>query len=160
MIGVDTNLLVRYLTHDDRVQGPLAMRVLANSEGVFVAKTVLLELEWMLRAAYQLPRAAIETALLQVVGLPNVVVERPEHIAAALDGYHQGLDFANALHYASTPVPQFSYLRQPLRHTRSRPGSGRRRDRQQDRLTARGQRPSVSRPLDREGITPERGSRA
>lgn len=44
MIGVDTNVLVRYLTHDDPVQGPLAMGVLSNPEGIFVAKTVLLEL--------------------------------------------------------------------------------------------------------------------
>ena len=74
MIGVDTNVLARYLTHDDPVRGPLAMRVLSNPEGIFVAKTVLLELEWVLRAAYRLPRPAIETALLQVVGLPNVVL--------------------------------------------------------------------------------------
>lgn len=107
MIGVDTNVLIRYVTHDDPVQGPLAMRVLANPEGIFVAKTVLLELEWVLRAAYQLPRAAIEAALLQVVGLPNVVLERPEHIASALDGYREGLDFADALHHASGPCHSF-----------------------------------------------------
>jgi len=101
MIAVDINLLVRYVTHDDTVRGPQAMRVLGNPQVVFVAKTVLLELEWVLRAAYRLPRDAIETALFQVAGLPQVVLEHPEQMSLALDGYLQDLDFADALHYAS-----------------------------------------------------------
>ena len=101
MISVDTSVLVRYLTHDDPVQGPLAMRILADPGGVFVAKTVLLELEWVLRVAYRLPRHAIESALLQVAGLPDVVLENPGQVAAALAGYRGGLDFADALHHAS-----------------------------------------------------------
>ena len=103
MIAVDTNVLVRYVTHDDPVQGPHAMRVLADPQGVFVTKTVLLELEWVLRAAFRLPRDAIQMALLQIAGLPHVVLENPEQVAFALDGYRQGLDFADALHYASCP---------------------------------------------------------
>ena len=102
MIAVDTNVLVRYVTHDDPVQGPLAMRVLDDPQGVFVSKTVLLELEWVLRAAYRLPRAAIGTALATVAGLPKVALENPEQVVMALDGYRQGLDFADALHYASS----------------------------------------------------------
>ena len=103
MIAVDTNVLVRYVTGDDPIQGPLAMRVLDDPQGIFVGKTVLLELEWVLRAAYRLPREAIETALLQIAGLSNVTLENPEQIAFALDAHRQGLDFADALHYASCP---------------------------------------------------------
>lgn len=102
MIAVDTNVLVRYVTHDDPVQGPKAMRVLDDPQGVFVSKTVMLELEWVLRAAFRLSREAIETALLAVAGLPRVSLENPEQVAQALDGYRQGLDFADALHYASS----------------------------------------------------------
>lgn len=101
MIAVDTNVLVRYVTHDDPVQGPQAMRVLDDPQGVFVSKTVMLELEWVLRAAFRLSRETIETALLTVAGLPRVSLENPEQVARALDGYRQGLDFADALHYAS-----------------------------------------------------------
>ena len=99
MIAIDTNLLVRYITNDDPLQARQALAVLAGREAVFVSRTVLLELEWMLRAAYGLPREAIEHALLTILGLPSVVPEHPTQIALALEGYRQGLDFADALHY-------------------------------------------------------------
>jgi predicted nucleic-acid-binding protein len=102
MIAVDTNVLVRYVTHDDPVQGPQAMQALDDPQGVFVGKTVILELEWVLRAAYRLSRQAVETALLMVAGLPRVVLENPDQVALALDYYRQGLDFADALHYAAS----------------------------------------------------------
>lgn len=104
MIAVDTHVLVRYVTNDDPVQAPQAMRLLNDPQGVFVSKTVILEFEWVLRAVFRASRAAIETALLTVVGLPKVTLENPEQVALALDYYRQGLDFADALHYASSEV--------------------------------------------------------
>lgn len=101
MIAIDTNLLVRYITNDDPLQARQALAVLAAQEAVFVSRTVLLELEWVLRAAYGLPREAIEHALLTILGLPSVVPEHPTQIALALEGYRQGLDFADALHYTA-----------------------------------------------------------
>jgi predicted nucleic-acid-binding protein len=102
MIAVDTNVLIRYLTNDDPIQARLAMQILAHSEGVFISKTVILETEWVLRAAFRVSRQAIEKALLTVVGLPQVTLESPGQIAAAIEYYRQGLDFADALHYVAS----------------------------------------------------------
>jgi len=103
MIAVDTNVWVRYVTNDDPVQTERAVKLLGRGDVVFVAKTVLLELEWVLRAVYELPAKAIQRALLHILGLPSVVVEEPEQIARALDYYGHGLDFADALHLVAAP---------------------------------------------------------
>ena len=98
MIALDTNVLVRCLTLDDPSQVPAAKVLLAHRDGVFIAKTVLLELEWVLRAAYKLPQPTIHSALSKLLGLPNLSVENPGQVSQALDGYSRGLDFADALH--------------------------------------------------------------
>ncbi|MGK2951277.1 MAG: hypothetical protein ACSLEZ_02690 [Thiobacillus sp.] len=69
MIALDTNVLVRCLTLDDPGQAPAARAPLAHRDGVFVAKTVPLELERVLRATYQLPRPVIHSALGKLLGL-------------------------------------------------------------------------------------------
>ena len=106
MIALDTNILVRCLTQDDPIQVPIARRLLGHEAGVFIAKTVLLEAEWVLRAAYGLSRHLIHGALSGLCGLPNVTLENPVHLAQALSDYAGGLDFADALHAASCRVDE------------------------------------------------------
>ena len=106
MIALDTNVLVRCLTLDDPAQVPAAKALLAHSGGVFVAKTVLLKLEWVLRAAYKLTRPGIHSALSKLLGLPNLTVESPGQISQGLEGYALGLDFADALHLAASPADE------------------------------------------------------
>lgn len=101
MIAVDTNVWVRYVTNDDPRQAARAVELLARDEEIFVAKSVLLELEWVLRAVYELSRKSILKAMLHILGLPNVQAELPEQVAFALDNYERGLDFADALHLAA-----------------------------------------------------------
>jgi predicted nucleic-acid-binding protein len=84
VIAVDTNVLVRYLTNDDQAQAQRAYALLAGATRVFVAKTVLLETEWVLRRVYRLPPSAVLGGLRQIVGLPNTVVEAAEQVARAL----------------------------------------------------------------------------
>ncbi|MBZ0094832.1 MAG: type II toxin-antitoxin system VapC family toxin [Sulfuricella sp.] len=101
MLAVDTNLVVRLLANDDTVQTRRAAALFA-SEQIFISKTVLLESEWVLRFSYELPPKVILQALRNIIGLPNVMVEQQREIAEALDGFEQGLDFADALHLASS----------------------------------------------------------
>lgn len=101
MLAVDTNLVVRLLANDDTVQTRRAAALFA-SEQIFISKTVLLESEWVLRFSYELPPQVILQALRNIVGLPNVMVEQQREIAEALDGFERGLDFADALHLASS----------------------------------------------------------
>ncbi|MHB1292399.1 MAG: type II toxin-antitoxin system VapC family toxin [Sulfuricella sp.] len=101
MLAVDTNLVVRLLANDDATQARRAAALFAV-EQILISKTVLLESEWVLRFSYELPPAIILQALRNIIGLPNVTVEQPREIAEALDGFERGLDFADALHLASS----------------------------------------------------------
>ncbi len=101
MIAVDTNVLVRVITNDDRPQASLAAISLNRYERVFIAKTVLLEVEWVLRSAYKLDRSAILSTLGEVLDRPNVDLEDEKAIRHAFDWYQQGMDFADAMHLAS-----------------------------------------------------------
>lgn len=101
MLAVDTNVIVRIVTNDDPEQAQRAV-ALFERERIFIAKTVLLEVEWVLRFSYHLPREVIAPTLRKVVGLQQVEVENPDEIFIALEGYEQGLDFADALHLASS----------------------------------------------------------
>ena len=98
MHTVDTNVLVRYVTNDNPEQAHRAMDLLGGTHSILVTLTVLLELEWVLRAVYKLPRERIQVAMLHILGLPNVSIERPEQISQALRWHHNGMDFAGALH--------------------------------------------------------------
>ncbi len=101
MIAVDTNILARLIVNDDPEQGKRAA-ALFRREDILIAKTVLLELEWVLRGAYKIDRPTILKALLGVLGLPNVTTEDGARVAAALRDYEAGLDFADALHLVSS----------------------------------------------------------
>jgi predicted nucleic-acid-binding protein len=101
MLAVDTNIIVRIVTNDDPEQVQRAV-ALFEQENIFIAKTVLLEVEWVLRFSYQLPRAVIASTLRKVIALGNVTIENPEEIFLALTWHEQGMDFADALHLASS----------------------------------------------------------
>lgn len=102
MIALDTNVWIRYLTNDDPAQAKRALDLLRTSDDIFIPKTVLLEMEWVLRAVYGSPVQSIEQAMLQILGLPNVTAETPEQVAFALGLYREGMDFADALHLAGS----------------------------------------------------------
>ena len=101
MIAVDTNVLARFITRDDPVQANRARRLI-EAGPVFVAKTVLLELEWVLRGAYGMDRPTILKAMRGVLGLPGLTVEDESNVARAIEWYEAGLDFADAFHLASS----------------------------------------------------------
>ena len=65
MIGLDTNVLARYYIDDStdveaKRQRPAAQRLLDSGQPLSVCKTVLIELEWLMRANYNMkpPRVA------------------------------------------------------------------------------------------------------
>jgi len=97
MLAVDTNLIVRYLTGDHPKQSPRA-RTLIDGEPIFVAITVILETEWVLRSTYAYRPADVARALRAFAGLPTVTIEDGAVVATALDLAEKGMDFADALH--------------------------------------------------------------
>lgn len=101
MLAIDSNLIVRYLTGDHAKQSARA-RALIDGEPVFVAITVILEVEWVLRSTYAYQAADVARALRVFAGLPTVTVEDGAMVAAALDRAEKGMDFADALHLTRT----------------------------------------------------------
>ncbi len=102
MTAVDTNVLVRLLTSDDPKQA-LAARELFASGSIWLAKTVLLETNWVLRSLYGFEDSAIRAALTKLLGLAQVTAEDAPAVAAALKLSERGLEFADALHLCSRP---------------------------------------------------------
>lgn len=101
MIALDTNVIVRVITRDDPAQ---ARRAAALIRGVdlWVSKTVLLEAAWVLRYTYEFDPLSIHRALSTLVGLENLTVEDRPAVEAALEWQEAGMDFADALHLASS----------------------------------------------------------
>ena len=100
MTALDTNILVRVLTDDDPAQVQTARTLLASGDTFVVPVTVLLETGWVLEAIYEIEPPGVADGLRGFLGLPNVEVERPKHVAQALQWYEDGLDFADAVHLA------------------------------------------------------------
>lgn len=108
MIGLDTNLLARYYVQDEgdaeaTRQHEAARRLIDSGEPLMVAKTVLLELEWVMRGYYGFSIEQIAAAMRHLMSLPQVVIEQREAVEQAITHSLSGLDFADALHLASYP---------------------------------------------------------
>lgn len=102
MKGVDTNVLVRYLTQDDAKQARAVDALIATTieEGsrLRVDDIVLCELVWVLRHAYRFDRSTIVAALDKVLSTSLLVFEDREVLRQALDDYrNQHGDFADHL---------------------------------------------------------------
>ena len=102
MVAVDTNVIVRLLTQDERKQAAFATAIFADAD-VWIAKTVLLECAWALKSSYGYKPEAVRHALAMLLGLPNVQVEDRPAIARALSLAAHGLDLADAIHFESRP---------------------------------------------------------
>jgi predicted nucleic-acid-binding protein len=110
MIGLDTNVLARYYVQTQNAdaatkrQQQAARRLMEGGQLLHVAKTVLLELEWVMRGAYDCTPAQFSSVLEHLLATPQVTVEDRLAVEAALKGQRAGLDFADALHHATYRV--------------------------------------------------------
>jgi predicted nucleic-acid-binding protein len=95
--AIDTNVLVRFLTGDDPRQSARAREIVEGGE-IYVAITVFLEAEWVLRSAYGFDPVRICSIFEAFAGLAGVTVEDPDLLALAIALARDGLDFADALH--------------------------------------------------------------
>ena len=102
MIGLDTNILVRFLVADDEQQADSAKRLLqerctAETPG-FVNLIVLCELVWTLDRAYGFGQNEIAEAVDAILGDRNLRIESPQQVASALRSFRaKRADFADAL---------------------------------------------------------------
>jgi len=105
MIGLDTNVLVRYIMQDDPKQTPLATRLvesLSIQERGFIPLIAVAELTWVLASAYDLDRNQLVAAFESILRTKELSVERAETVWRALRTFKVSTaDFADCLIAAS-----------------------------------------------------------
>lgn len=101
MIGLDTNVIIRYLTHDDPAQTAAAVRVMGTlspeSPG-FLSLVVIVEVVWVLEVSYQFKKRELERVLETLLRSKELVVERAEIVWQAFRKFGaSNADFADCL---------------------------------------------------------------
>jgi predicted nucleic-acid-binding protein len=105
MLALDTNVLARYYVREGggaRAQEEVARAVIERGTQLFVAKTVVLELEWVLRGVYGHPPKDVCRVIEHLLSLDHIEIEDRPAVESALGNLRRGLDFADALHHASS----------------------------------------------------------
>lgn len=102
MVGIDTNVLVRYLTQDEPKQSAIATRFIegrlsADNPG-FVSMVTLCEIAWVLAESYGADRKRIRDTVEGLLATKQLVIERAELVWKALRAW-EGVpaDFSDAL---------------------------------------------------------------
>jgi len=101
MIGLDTNVLVRYIMQDDVKQSAKATALIesldADRHG-FISVVSILELYWVLTSCYDLNNDQVKVALEVLLRTRQIVVDRADQILRALRVFESGkADFADCL---------------------------------------------------------------
>ncbi len=106
MIGLDTNVLARYYIDDEadaqaQSQRLAARRLIESGQPLMVSKSVVLELEWVMRGYYSFDHAEVASAMRHLLEQAHITVEDRDAVERALSNAEAGIDFADALHHAS-----------------------------------------------------------
>jgi predicted nucleic-acid-binding protein len=101
MIGLDCNVIVRYLTQDDAIQSPVATRLFESfswEKPGYVSLVALIETIWVLRSFYDSSRQHIHRVVETLLRTRGLVVERSDLVWMALHAFSKGnADFADYL---------------------------------------------------------------
>jgi len=101
MIGLDTNVIVRYIMQDDPGQAAKATTLiegLAAEAPGFVPLVSVVELVWVLSSSYKLTRSQITQVLDVLLRSRQLLVDQAEHVVRALRAYSAGTaDFADCM---------------------------------------------------------------
>jgi len=102
MLGIDTNVLVRYLIRDDQLQYEKARRLrdrgVSKGEPVFIGLLVLLETEWVLRSRYELAKSEIISAFSALLDTADLTFEDEQTAEHAVYSWKESTaDFADCL---------------------------------------------------------------
>ena len=105
MIGLDTNVLARFLLDDDVEQSPAARKALGRAvavgERLAICAPMFLELEGVLRSRDGANKASSVTLLRQLLELHDVEVIDESAIEIALEQYEtKSVDFAECLFHS------------------------------------------------------------
>ncbi len=98
MIGLDTNVLVRYLTRDDESRFRAVMKLLSRKGATFfVPDQVLVELDWVLSRVYGWTREEIVDSFARLLTVHNLEFVDEGRLRSALRAIRQGADLSDEL---------------------------------------------------------------
>ncbi len=101
MIGLDTNVLVRYIMQDDAKQSPKATRLIESLDADmpgFITLISVIELYWVLTSCYDLSGQQVKQALETLLRARQIKVDRADQVLRALRVFEGGkADFADCL---------------------------------------------------------------
>jgi len=101
MIGIDTNVFVRYIVQDDEKQAAIATEWIESCSVEtpgWISVIVLCEVVWVLSQAYHYDKATVQSVLQKIFLACELAVEQQEHAWSALRDFTQGnADFSDYL---------------------------------------------------------------
>jgi predicted nucleic-acid-binding protein len=102
MIGIDTNVLVRYLVQDDDGQSALASEFIEESISVekpgYITLISLVEVVWVLKSCYTVNKNDLCTIVRMILETKQFIIEKSESCYRALKSFEEGnSDFSDAL---------------------------------------------------------------
>jgi len=100
VIGLDTNIVVRYLVQDEPDQSATASTVieaLTEQDPGFLSLVTVVELYWVLRRAYKISTARCAELVEGLLDARELRVDQDSIVRAALTASRGGLDFADAV---------------------------------------------------------------
>ena len=101
MIGLDTNVLVRYIMQDDPKQSPKATRLIESLDSDnpgYITMVSVVELYWVLTSSYELSGQQVAQALEAILRTKQFLVERADQVMRALRVFGEGkADFSDCL---------------------------------------------------------------
>lgn len=101
MIGLDTNVIVRYIMQDDAKQATKATQLIESlnaDEPGFIALVSVIEVYWVLTSCFGLTGEQVAQALSAMLRIKQLRVEQAEQVLRALKVFASGkADFADCL---------------------------------------------------------------
>lgn len=100
MIGLDTNVLVRYLVQDDPEQAASANEAVdrfSEDDPGFISLVVVVETTWVLARAYKSGRQAVASVIHGLLEAQEIALERADVVRRAVRRLEDGADFADAV---------------------------------------------------------------
>lgn len=100
MIGLDSNVVLRYLVQDDPQQSSAATRLIESRDDHnlgFITVVAAVEVSWLLTRAYGVDRATLAEVFDRLLSSREIVLQHGESVRTALDCLRDGGDFADAV---------------------------------------------------------------
>ncbi|MEN0037625.1 MAG: type II toxin-antitoxin system VapC family toxin [Cellvibrio sp.] len=102
MIGLDTNVVIRYLTQDDAKQSAIANRIIEQelnekNQG-YITLISLIEITWVLESCYEQTKDDVINVLDSLLTIKQITIEKTDLVYLALKRFRSGnADFSDAL---------------------------------------------------------------